>query len=439
MWRQVRGERGRERGREDVRRRRCSATDGVRRLRAGVVAAARRRRRCSAGCATPSSSPGSAEGVLDAEEQRAARRSPWAATEPDAVGRGRRRCSTSCATRSATCPRRRARRPRRRPRPAGDLFDDERAGADHGRRARVRPTGAAWTPPTHRIEDDGYAHVLVDEAQDLTPMQWRMVGRRGRAATWTIVGDPAQSSWPVPAEAAAARAEALGRQGRGTTSTSRRTTATARRSTTSPRRTPSGSASTPTCRTPCARPVSSPRERTVVDLGGRSATRVTELAGAVEGTVGIVVPVARRGEVQGWLDGWPELAEAASGGACARLAVLTGLDTKGLEFDGIVVVAPDEIEAESADRPARSTSCSPAPPSGWSPSPPEPSRRERTSGWCRVGANARLDGAESARTQVMPAGSRRHSVRSRRLDRRETCVRADSTGPFRAFAPTRPG
>ena len=52
---------------------------------------------------------------------------------------------------------------------------------------------------TARTEDDGYAHVLVDEAQDLTPMQWRMVGRRGRTATWTIVGDPAQSSWPEPA------------------------------------------------------------------------------------------------------------------------------------------------------------------------------------------------------------------------------------------------
>ncbi|HET8664689.1 MAG TPA: AAA family ATPase, partial [Nocardioides sp.] len=70
-------------------------------------------------------------------------------------------------------------------------------------------TAPVWTPPTHRIEDDGYAHVLVDEAQDLTPMQWRMVGRRGRSATWTIVGDAAQSSWPVPEESAAARAAAL--------------------------------------------------------------------------------------------------------------------------------------------------------------------------------------------------------------------------------------
>ncbi len=71
------------------------------------------------------------------------------------------------------------------------------------------PSGRPWSPPTHRIEDDPFAHVLIDEAQDLTPMQWRMVGRRGRNASWTIVGDPAQSSWPAPEESAAARAEAL--------------------------------------------------------------------------------------------------------------------------------------------------------------------------------------------------------------------------------------
>ena len=75
------------------------------------------------------------------------------------------------------------------------------------------PTGRAWAPPTHRIEDDGFAHVLIDEAQDLTPMQWRMVGRRGRTASWTIVGDPAQSSWPEPAEAAAARRDGARGQG----------------------------------------------------------------------------------------------------------------------------------------------------------------------------------------------------------------------------------
>ena len=62
---------------------------------------------------------------------------------------------------------------------------------------------------TRSIEDDSFAHVLVDEAQDLSPLQWRMLARRGRQASWTIVGDPAQSSWPHPEESARARTEAL--------------------------------------------------------------------------------------------------------------------------------------------------------------------------------------------------------------------------------------
>ncbi len=67
------------------------------------------------------------------------------------------------------------------------------------------PTG--WRrPAARRAErpDDyrDYAHVVVDEAQDVSPMQWRMLGRRGRHATWTIVGDPAQAAWAGdPAEA----------------------------------------------------------------------------------------------------------------------------------------------------------------------------------------------------------------------------------------------
>lgn len=47
------------------------------------------------------------------------------------------------------------------------------------------------------IEVPGYrdfAHVVVDEAQDLTPMQWRAVARRGPYASWTVVGDLAQRS-----------------------------------------------------------------------------------------------------------------------------------------------------------------------------------------------------------------------------------------------------
>lgn len=43
-----------------------------------------------------------------------------------------------------------------------------------------------------------FGHVIVDEAQDLTPMQWRMVARRARAKSMTIVGDLAQRSIGEP-------------------------------------------------------------------------------------------------------------------------------------------------------------------------------------------------------------------------------------------------
>ncbi len=42
-----------------------------------------------------------------------------------------------------------------------------------------------------------YGHVIVDEAQDLTPMQLRMVARRAREGCLTILGDVAQATGPV--------------------------------------------------------------------------------------------------------------------------------------------------------------------------------------------------------------------------------------------------
>ena len=45
-------------------------------------------------------------------------------------------------------------------------------------------------PPRH-------GHVIVDEAQDLTPMQLRMVGRRVRGESFTLLGDIAQATGPI--------------------------------------------------------------------------------------------------------------------------------------------------------------------------------------------------------------------------------------------------
>ncbi|HWM13456.1 MAG TPA: UvrD-helicase domain-containing protein, partial [Gaiellaceae bacterium] len=44
---------------------------------------------------------------------------------------------------------------------------------------------------------DRYGHVIVDEGQDLTPMQLRMIARRA-AGSFTILGDVAQATGPVP-------------------------------------------------------------------------------------------------------------------------------------------------------------------------------------------------------------------------------------------------
>jgi len=218
--------------------------------------------------------------------------------------------------------------------------------------------GRAWAPPTHRIEDDPFAHVLIDEAQDLTPMQWRMVGRRGRLASWTIVGDPAQSSWPVPAESAAARAQAL--EGKELhefhLSTNYRNSSEIYAYAEAYAKRVGLNADLPTAvRSTGVDPV----EITAPgDLEDAVRAEVVRIAGEVGGTVGIVVPVARRSEVNAWLASWPELADdapsarasidsASSPSGQDRVVVLTGLDTKGLEFDGIVVVRPQEIQDES--------------------------------------------------------------------------------------------
>ncbi|MCX6396848.1 MAG: AAA family ATPase [Propionibacteriales bacterium] len=202
-----------------------------------------------------------------------------------------------------------------------------------------------WAPPTNRVEDDGYAHVLIDEAQDLTPMQWRMVGRRGRTATWTIVGDPAQSSWPVPAEAEKARAEALG-----TKPLHEFHLSTNYRNSSEIYAFAAAYAERVGLKADLPNAVRStgidPRHVVAADLEGATRTALADLIGAVAGTVGIVVPVARRAEVTNWVAGWSET-DGLTEGEDARVVVLTGLDTKGLEFDGIVVVEPQEIETES--------------------------------------------------------------------------------------------
>ncbi|MEV5930117.1 HelD family protein [Streptomyces cellulosae] len=181
-----------------------------------------------------------------------------------------------------------------------------------------------------------YAHVIVDEAQDLTPMQWRMVGRRGRHATWTIVGDPAQSSWSDPDEAAQARDEALGTRPRRRfelTVNYRNPAEIAELAAKVLALAMPGSESPRAVRSTGVEPRFAVAGRTLGDTVRAEAARLLE---RVDGTVGVVVAMRRREEARRWLDGLGD-----------RVVALGSLEAKGLEYDATVVVSPAEIADES--------------------------------------------------------------------------------------------
>ncbi|MFE0777964.1 HelD family protein [Streptomyces sp. NPDC058861] len=186
-----------------------------------------------------------------------------------------------------------------------------------------------------------YAHVIVDEAQDLTPMQWRMVGRRGRHATWTVVGDPAQSSWSDPDEAAEARDEALGSRPRRRfelTVNYRNPAEIAELAAKVLALAMPGKESPRAVRSTGVQPrfVAVPEGSGEADLAETVRFEARRLLERVEGTVGVVVAMRRRAEAARWL---AELGD--------RVVALGSLEAKGLEYDATVVVSPAEIADES--------------------------------------------------------------------------------------------
>lgn len=78
---------------------------------------------------------------------------------------------------------------------------------DELRLLRRSRTGFGWSDHDLPLLDEAralleepartFGHVIVDEAQDLTPMQLRMIARRARAGSLTLLGDIAQATGPV--------------------------------------------------------------------------------------------------------------------------------------------------------------------------------------------------------------------------------------------------
>jgi DNA helicase IV len=60
--------------------------------------------------------------------------------------------------------------------------------------------------------EDVYLHVILDEAQDLSPMECRMIARRAAHASMTIVGDLGQATHPLTAESWSELVQRLGKR-----------------------------------------------------------------------------------------------------------------------------------------------------------------------------------------------------------------------------------
>ena len=196
--------------------------------------------------------------------------------------------------------------------------------------------------PTDRLlagrigKPEEYAHVLVDEAQDLSPMQWRMIGRRGRHASWTVVGDAAQASWPEPAEAATAREEAFGSQQRQhfhMDTNYRNAREIFDYAAEIVRREVPDADIPQAVRETGVQPLELPLG---ADASASVASAVEALLAEVDGAIAVVTPSRHA-------DALAAVHDAGNG----RVQVVDPMSTKGLEYDATVVVDPDEIVRES--------------------------------------------------------------------------------------------
>ena len=197
-----------------------------------------------------------------------------------------------------------------------------------------------------------YGHIVVDEAQDLTPMQLRMLARRSLSGSMTVAGDIAQATGPralsrwdevtsfLPASRPAqvvelsvnyrTPAEVMALAGRVLAVTA------------------------PHLRPPLS--VRSTGEHPVVEavpaecLAARAATVAAAEAATVRpGTVAVVVPPSLVDSVEKALvaAGTP-FASAERDGLDATITVIPVGMVKGLEFDAVLVVEPARLVAESA-------------------------------------------------------------------------------------------
>ncbi|MFC5285897.1 HelD family protein [Actinokineospora guangxiensis] len=223
---------------------------------------------------------------------------------------------------------------------AHDLIDagrlaERQEDTDHRTAAERAAADRDWT----------FGHVIVDEAQELSAMAWRVLMRRCPARSMTLVGDVAQTGALAGADAWAdvLTPYVADRWRRAELTVNYRTPAEIMAVATE-------------VLTRVGAPVEPP---TSVRESGHVpwSRRTTELAAAAageaardrEGTLAVLVPQRLADDVgAAVLGAVPDAAVGERPDLESRVAVLTVRQAKGLEFDEVLLVEPAAVVAESA-------------------------------------------------------------------------------------------
>ncbi len=223
---------------------------------------------------------------------------------------------------------------------AEQLADGFAEQVDRGTTAERAAADRSWT----------YGHVVVDEAQELSPMQWRVLVRRCPMKSFTIVGDVAQvasaagaTSWEEalrPSFQDAWRLEELTVNYRTPAQITREAERIAQ------------DAGLPITPTRAVREGDWPIRRVAAgaaDLPVSVAEAVAHDRGIDrQGTLAVIATAAEVEAVAAAVrERFGDDAARGAAGLTRPISVLTGYEAKGLEFDAVVLADPEALAAES--------------------------------------------------------------------------------------------